>query len=123
MIIYMKKLYVLFALIAVTLASCTKEVLVPADDPYVWMQNHDKGTVAYVDNYTGNYIIETYRGYAVVQPWSGISPREYDVEYAYFNNSGVQSVYNYSGDYFTRINVVSSRLGWSDALYLIDHLD
>ncbi len=105
------------------LAGCTKEVIVPVEgDAYQWMRTHEKGTVAYVDYYTGNYIVQTSRGYAVVEPWAGITPREYDIEYANFSNRGIQSAYNYSGDYFTRINVVDSWLSWSQALYLIDDL-
>ncbi|MBC8032950.1 MAG: hypothetical protein H7Y03_02310 [Chitinophagaceae bacterium] len=119
----MKKLYLLLVLFVVTLTSCTKEVIVPVgDDVYTWMQTHDKGTVAYVDYYTGNYIVETFRGFSVVEPLDGIAPHENDLEYAYFGSRGAQSTYNYTGDYFTSINVVATRLSWSEAIYLIDQL-
>lgn len=119
----MKKLYLLLAFAMVTLASCTKEVAVPVEgDAYQWMRTHDKGTVAYVDYSSGNYIVQSYGSYSVVESWGSITPREYDIEYAYFGNRGMQSTYNYTGDYFTRINVVDTYLSWSQALYVLDHL-
>ena len=119
----MKKLYVLIAVSALLFSACTKRDYIPAQvDPAQWMQTHDKGIVAYVDYSTGNYIVETYEGYTVIESWGEYTPREYDPEYAYFSNRGVQTIYNRAGNYFTQGRVVDSWLSWSDAMYVLEDL-
>ncbi len=119
----MKKLYTLIAVTALFLVSCTKRDLLPADiDVHEWMRTHDRGVVALVDHYTGNYIVDTYHGFAVVESWSGIPPRTYDLEYAFFSMRGVQSIYNYSGNYFMQGRVADYWLTWPQALDLLDAL-
>ena len=119
----MKKLYVLTALIAVLFTACSKRDYVPVEvNPTDWMRSHDEGVVAYVDYYSGNYIIETYEGYTVVESWGDYTPREYDRVYAYFSSRGVQTIYNRNGNYFTKGSIVESWLSWSDALYVLDGL-
>ncbi|MBL7700473.1 MAG: hypothetical protein JNK79_20070 [Chitinophagaceae bacterium] len=119
----MNKIYIFTVLIIVLFTSCTKRDYVPVEvDPYQWMRTHDEGIVSYVDYYTGNYIIETYEGYTVVESWGSYTPREYDREYAYFNSRGVQTIYNRSGDYFTKGRIVESWLSLSDAFYVLDQL-
>lgn len=105
------------------LSSCTKESYVyEGDGTQQWMQSHEKGSVALVDSYTGNYIVETYQGYSVVQSLGGVVPVKYDVEYAWFSNPGGQTVYNYDGNYYTKERVVASWLSWSDALITLDDI-
>lgn len=119
----MKKLYIFTSLIIILFTACTKRDYVPVElDPYQWMRTHDEGIVSYVDYYTGNYIIETYEGYSVIESWGDYTPREYDREYAYFGNRGVQTIYNRSGNYFTQGRVVESWLSLSDAFYVLDQL-
>lgn len=119
----MKKLYILTALIVVLFTACTKRDYIPVEtDPTHWMRTHDEGIVSYVDYYTGNYIIETYEGYTVIESWGSYTPREYDREYAYFGNRGVQTIYNRSGNYFTQGRIVESWLSLSDAFYVLDQL-
>jgi hypothetical protein len=119
----MKKLYVLIGLAALLFTACTKGDYVPAQiDPAEWMRTHDKGVVAYVDYSNGNYIVETYEGYTVIESLGDYTPRENDHEYAYFSSRGVQSIYNRSGNYFTKGRVVESWLSWSDATSLLDDL-
>jgi len=118
----MKKLYILITA-ALFLVSCTKRDLLPVEiDVDSWMRTRDRGVVVLVDYYTGNYIVDTYRGYAVVESWSGIPPREYDLEYALFTMRGVQRIYNYSGNYFLEGRVVDYWLTWPQALDLLDAL-
>jgi hypothetical protein len=119
----MKKFYLLTALVALLFTACSKSDYIPAEvNPNDWMRSHDEGIVAYVDFYTGNYIIETYEGYTVVESWGDYTPREYDREYAYFSSRGVQTIYNRSGNYFTKGRIVESWLSWSDALYVLEGL-
>ena len=119
----MKKLYVFTALLAVLFTACTKRDYIPTQvNPNDWMRTHDEGIVTYVDYYTGNYIIETYEGYTVIETWGEYTPHEYDREYAYFGSRGVQTIYNRSGNYFTKGRVVESWLSLSDAFAILDEL-
>jgi len=122
----MKKLYILTALAVLFFTACTKRDYIPSSpglDPYTWIRDHDEGSVAYVDIDTGNYIIETYEGYTVIEAWGNYTPRESDREYAYFGNRGVQTIYNRSGDYFTQGRVVESWLSLDDAFNVLDALN
>ena len=120
----MKKLYILAALSVVLFTACTKRDYIPSApvNPIDWMRSHDEGVVTYVDYYTGNYIIETYEGYTVIESWGDYTPREYDREYAYFSSRGVQTIYNRSGDYFKQARIVESWLSLSDAFEILDAL-
>lgn len=106
----------------VLFTSCSKDYQYGPSNEEQWMRNHEKGSVAYVDNYSGNYIVETYNGYSVVQSLGGVIPRTYDTEYAWFSNTGSQTVYNYEGNYYTKERVVESWLTWSDALAVLDNI-
>ena len=119
----MKKLYIFTALLAVFFTACTKRDYVPVQvNPADWMRSHDEGIVTYVDYYSGNYIIETYEGYTVIESGGNYTPREYDREYAYFSSRGVQTIYNRQGDYFKQGRIVESWLSLSDALDILDQL-
>jgi hypothetical protein len=118
----MKYLY-LTLVSAVLLTACSKrDYYRDEPDAYDWMRTRERGVVAYVDGYTGNYIVDTYNGFAVIEYWGGITPREYDEEYAYFSNRSVQTIYNRQGNYFSKGRVVDSWLTWSDALYVLDEI-
>jgi hypothetical protein len=120
----MKKLYLLLALTVILFSACTKRDYIPVQtNPAEWMRSHEEGVIAYVDFSTGNYIVETYEGYTVIESWGHYTPREYDYEYANFSSRGVQTIYNRSGDYFTEGRVVDSWLSWSDALYVLEDLN
>lgn len=118
----MRYLYLaLFSIVVLT--ACSKRDYYPDQpDEYDWMRTHEKGVVAYVDDYTGNYIVDTHNGFAVIEYWSGITPHEYDEEYAHFSNRGVQTIYNWQGNYYSKGRVVDSWLTWSDALYVLDEI-
>lgn len=121
----MKSKFTLTALVLVFITfftSCTKSYQYGPSNEEQWMSSHEKGSVAYVDNYSGNYIVETYQGYSVVQSLGGVVPRTYDNEYAWFSNPGTQTVYNYDGNYYTKERVVESLLTWSDALIILDNI-
>jgi hypothetical protein len=119
----MKRILLLSFLSVILLSACTKRDYVDRPvDPAQWMRTHDKGIVAYVDYYTGNYVIDTYGGFSVIESFSGYTPREYDEEYAYFGNRGLQTIYNWNGNYFTNNRVVDSWLTWSDAMYVLDQI-
>ena len=118
--------YALPCIIGIILFSaCTKSdyYTAPPRDEYEWMRTHEKGSVAYVEYRTGNYIVETYNGYSVIESWGGTTPREYDQEYAWFSNRGVQSIYNFDGNYYTKGRIIDTRLSWQDALYILDQLN
>ncbi len=119
----MKRFYLISFLAAMLLVSCTKRdyVAVPTD-PYDFMRNREKGIVVYVDYFTGNYIVDTYSGYAVVESYSNYIPREYDEEYAFFSSRGLQTIYNWNGDFFYRNRIVDSWLMWSEAIYLLERI-
>ena len=120
----MKKIYILTAFLALLFTACTKRDYIRSSqtNPADWIRSHDEGVVTYVDYATGNYIIETYEGYTVVESWDGYSPRENDREYAYFSSRGVQTIYNRSGDYFKQGKIVESWLSLSDAFDVLDAL-
>lgn len=121
----MKKFYLIVPLLAILFVSCSKRDYYINDkiDINQWMRTHDRGIVAYVDYSSGNYIVESSSGYSVVQPLDNTTPLENDHEYAYFYNTGVQNIYNRSGDYFTKGTIVESSLSWEDALYVLDDLN
>lgn len=120
----MKKLYIFAALIALVFTACTKSDYIPVqNDPVSWMRSHDEGVVAYVDDYSGNYIVETYEGYSVIESRGNYIPREYDHEYAYFGSRGMQTIYNRSGDYFKSGTVIDSWLSLQQALDVLDALN
>lgn len=119
----MKKLFIFLPLLALLLAACSKKDYIPLEvNVNEWMRTHDHGIVAYVDYETGNYIVESFSGYSVIEPWENVTPVENDHEYAYFNNRGVQTIYNRSGNYFTKARIVDSWLSWSEAMYVLDEL-
>jgi hypothetical protein len=120
----MNKLYILLAVAVLFLAGCTKRDYVIPDeiDIHEWMRSRDEGIVAYVDYFTGNYVVDTYNGFAVVTSRGGITPHEEDAVYAFFGSRGVQTIYNYNGDYFSDDRIVDTWLSWDDAMYLIDDL-
>lgn len=119
----MKKLYLIIPLAVLLFTACTKRDYIPVEvNPHEWMRTHDRGIVALVDYSTGNYIVDTYNGFAVVENWDGYAPSEYDEQYAYFDSRGIQTIYNYSMDYFSKGRIVENWLSWSDAMYILDDL-
>lgn len=119
----MKRLLLLSFLSVILLSACTKRDYISQPvDPREWMRTHDRGVVAYVDYYTGNYVVDTHSGFSVIESFSGYTPREYDEEYAYFSNRGLQTIYNWNGDYFTNNRIVDSWLSWSEAMYVLDQI-
>jgi hypothetical protein len=119
----MKKLYLLLILSGVILAGCSKRIHYEDDiDPDYWMRTHEKGVVAYVDYFSGNYIVDTNNGYAVIEAWGNVTPRENDREYGNFSNRGIQTIYNRDAGYFTEERVIESWLTWSEAMYLLDDI-
>lgn len=112
--------FVLSSLLAV---GCTKSDLPPENyDPEQWMQTHQRGEVAYVDYFSGNYIVQTSQGFAVIENWSGYTPREFNVLYAHFQFSGMQTIYNRSGNYFTSGRIVANWLTWGEAWNILDQI-
>lgn len=119
----MKNLYMLLISALLILSGCTKSVINPSEiDVEEWMRTHERGTVEYVDYYSGNYIVGTAAGYSVIESWGGITPREYSTVYAYFSSRGTQTIYNRAGNYFTQGAVVDSWLSWYDAMYILDQI-
>ncbi|MEO8583163.1 MAG: hypothetical protein ABI415_05165 [Flavitalea sp.] len=119
----MKRIYILLAFTTMFLVGCTKrDILYTPVDNNDWIHSHEKGIVSYVDYYSGNYIVDTYNGYAVVELRGTVAPHIYDEEYAYFGSRGRQTTYNYTANYFTDIGVVESYLSWQDARYVLDQL-
>jgi hypothetical protein len=121
----MKKIYLLTGLVALLtlFSSCTKQILDPNQyDPNEWMRTHERGVVAYVDYFSGNYIVETFRGFTVVENWNGTIPREFDQVYANWSFRGNQVVYNRNANYFTNVRIVDSWLSWQEALFLLDRI-
>lgn len=118
----MKKIYILTAFLALLFTACTKRDYIPPQtvDPYSWMNSHDEGMVTYVDYHTGNYIIETYEGYTVIESWGDYTPQEYDRVYAYFGSRGLQTIYNRNANYFIKGRVVESWLTLDDAFDVLD---
>lgn len=121
----MKQIAVLFWVTATMLATgCTKEDMPPENyDPGQWMQTHQRGEVAYTDYFSGNYIVQTSQGFAVVENWSGYVPRDFDVLYAHFQFSGMQTIYNRSGNYFTKGRIVANWLTWGEAWDILDRIN
>jgi hypothetical protein len=120
----MKKIAVfLLAASGLLMASCTKTDVVPENyDPEQWMQTHQRAEVAYTDYFSGNYIVQTSQGFAVIENWSGYTPRDFDVLYAHFQFSGIQTIYNRSGNYFTKGRIVANWLTWGEAWNILDQI-
>lgn len=119
----MKKIIPLLILSVIFLSSCSKYVDRPSNtvDVNYWMQTHERGQVVYIDNYSGYFIAETSKGYAVAREFTG-TPYNYDVFYASFSNFGNLQAYNYTGNYMTRIDIKDNWMSYSQALDLIDQL-
>jgi hypothetical protein len=113
----------LLVAISFLVMSCSKTDLPPENlDPGAWMRTHEAGEVAYTDYFTGNYIVQTHQGYAVVEGWGGYTPRDFDVLYAHFHFTGMQTIYNRSGNYFTKGRIVANWLTWGEAWYLLNQI-
>jgi hypothetical protein len=113
----------LFLFGTVLLSGCTKTDLPPQNlDPNEWMQTHERAEVAYTDYFSGNYIVQTRQGFAVVESWGGRVPRDFDVLYAHFQFTGMQTIYNRSGNYFTSGRIVANWLSWGEAWDILDRL-
>lgn len=117
----MKRLYIFAALSVILLSACSKKDYYEVDE-YEWMRTHEEGTVAYVDTYTGNYIVETFDGFSVIESRDGSIPQKFDRAYAHFSSRGLQTIYNYHGNYFSTARIVETWLSWSDALYVLDRI-
>ena len=119
----MKNLLLILTTSMLLFTSCSKRDYVTENlDGYEFMRYRDKGIVAYVDYFTGNYIVDTYQGFSVIESWSGVTPRAYDDLYGYFSHRGLQTIYSRPGDYFTQGRVVDSWLSWGDAMYVLEEL-
>jgi hypothetical protein len=106
---------------ALLVMGCTKTDLPAQDyDPDQWMQTHQRAEVAYTDYFTGNYIVQSSQGFAVVENWGGSAPRDFDVLYAHFQFTGMQTIYNRSGNYFTKARIVDNWLTWGEAWNILD---
>jgi hypothetical protein len=120
----MRKIAVFVMVISSLLfVGCTKSDVAPENyDPEQWMQTHQRGEVAYTDYFSGNYIVQTSQGFAVIENWSGYTPRDFDVLYAHFQFSGMQTIYNRSGNYFTSGRIVANWLTWGEAWNILDQI-
>jgi outer membrane biogenesis lipoprotein LolB len=120
----MKKIAAFAIVISSLLAvGCTKTDLPPENyDPEQWMQTHQRAEVAYTDYFSGNYIVHTSQGFAVVENWSGRIPRDFDILYAHFHFTGMQTIYNRSGNYFTSGRIVANWLTWGEAWNILDQI-
>lgn len=120
----MKK-FTAFLLVTASLlvVGCSKADL-PAQqiDPEQFMQTNQQAQVSYTDFFAGNYIIQTNNGYAVIEGWGGRIPRDFDIIYGNFRFSGVTTIYNRPGNYFTRGRVIANWLTWSEAWYILTQM-
>jgi hypothetical protein len=119
----MKKILFFTFLASTLFMGCSKQVQRPVNiNPEKWMQTHEEGRVAFTDYFNGNYIVETNRGYTVIEAYGGYTPGDFDFVYGNFSYRGVQDIYNYNGNYFTTGRVVDYWLSYSQARYLLDEL-
>lgn len=120
----MKKIAVFLLLSGSLLATgCTKSDVPPENyDPETWMQTRRRAEVAYTDYFSGNYIVQTSQGFAVVENWSNYIPRDFDVLYAHFQFTGMQTIYNRSGNYFTSGRIVANWLTWGEAWNILEQV-
>lgn len=110
----------LFSLLVI---GCTKTDLPPQHlDPDEWMQTHQRGEIAYTDFFSGNYIVQTRQGFSVIENWGGVVPRDFDVVYGHFQFTGLQTIYNRSGNYFTQGKIVGTWLTWFEAMELLEFI-
>lgn len=65
-----------------------------------WMASHQRALVAYSDSFSGNYIIQTPQGFAVVENQGSLRVREHNLLYAQFQLSGMQTTDSSTQDYF-----------------------
>ena len=120
----MRKLVAASGFILVSFLSGCSKTDVPAEtsDPDEWMQTHPAARVDYVDYFTGNYIVNTSQGYAVVENWGGSTPSEGNTLYAYFQLTGMQTIYNRNGNFFARGRVVANWLSWFEAYDILQNM-
>lgn len=111
----MKKLFVLpvvLTVLALTLAGCGKEYIQdPGLDESYWLRQ-ERAVVVYNDFSCDFYIVETSRGYTVIQNYSGLVPFNGDVLYGDFSSWGYRSIYNRSSGYLIRGDVRDYWLSW-----------
>jgi hypothetical protein len=86
------------------------------------MQTHQRAEVAYVDYFSGNYIVQTAQGFAVIENWSGYTPREGNMLYAHFQFTGMQTIYNRNGNYFTNGKIVANWLSYFEAMNILNQI-
>ena len=111
----MKRLVLIPALlltVALVFNSCGKEYIEPPSfDENYWL-SQERGVVVYNDFNCDYYIVETFRGYAVVRNYSGLVPYNGDVLYGDFSSWGYKTVYNRSSGYLIRGDVRDYWLSW-----------
>lgn len=118
-----KTAIILFLIGTLGFTACTKGDLVPVNlDPDQFMRTHQSAEVVLSDYFSGNYIVQTRQGFAVVEGWGGIVPRDFDLLFGHFQFTGLQDIYNYRGNYFIRGRIVDTWLTWGEALYLLDQI-
>ena len=109
--------------VSLLFSACTKTDLPPQNlDPNEWMQTHQRAEVTYDDYFSGNYIVQTPQGFAVVENWGGAGIRDFDVLYAHFQFTGMQTIYNRTRNYFTTGRVVANWLTWGEAWNILDQI-
>lgn len=105
------------------LTSCSKTTEVPSQpvDINQWMQSREAGRVAEIDYFSGNYMVQTNRGYSVIEAW-GATPRIGDEVYGHFSFRTTQQIFNRSGNYFTTGRVHDYWLSYFQAIQLMQSL-
>lgn len=119
----MKRILLIPALlvtIALGFTSCGKEYIDPQQlDEGYWLRQ-ERGIVAYSDAYCNLYIVETYRGYTVVESY-GATPYVGDVLYGNFSSWGYRNIYNRSAGYIVSGDIKEYWLSYFSARDYIDY--
>lgn len=111
---------VLLVTVALGLSGCGKEYIDPREfDEDYWLRQ-ERGVVAYTDFYCNLYIVETYRGYTVVES-NGSIPYVGDVVYGNFSSWGYRNFYNRSAGYLISGNVHEYWLSYFSARDYIEY--
>ncbi len=102
------------------LAACSKETIQqPPIDETEWLEK-PRGVVVYSDFNCDYFVMENYRGYAVLRMWGGVAPARGSVVYGDHDRWGISTMYNRSGRYLFRADVLDYGLSYWQAMDMID---
>jgi hypothetical protein len=116
----MKKIILYTLPIFFFLVSCRRESgPVQTIDESQWL-DRERGVVAHGEYNCDYYVVETYRGFALLKSWGGYNPYQGSVMYGDFSRYGIHTFYNRSEGLLQQADVREYWLSYWEAMDALD---